>query len=228
MTEIKLREPAAGSALRGGFVKWTAPGDTVEGVVTFVDLEKGSRDMNGNIHGLLQVYDRTVGDQGDDGFYRKIDLNKKGLLAEVNRCIRSGLQPGWHIRLTFMESLTSQKKQHLHVEAVQVAVRQTHFDRGRSGVADRQRAARQGERNGPDPVISNHQVRLGVGLGEDGGNRGVTPPPGFVNLPSGGILMDIQFRCVHFYLSLYGIFRRKGQPAWGWAVFLTCWRAEAM
>lgn len=109
MTEIKLREPAAGSALRGGFVKWTAPGDTVEGVVTFVDLEKGSRDAKGNVHGLLQVYDRTVGDQGDDGFYRKIDLNKKGLLAEVDRCIRSGLQPGWHIRLTFVESLTSQK-----------------------------------------------------------------------------------------------------------------------
>lgn len=109
MTEIKLREPAAGSALRGGFVKWTAPGDTVEGVVTFVDLEKGSRDVKGNVHGLLQVYDRTVGDQGDDGFYRKIDLNKKGLLAEVDRCIRSVLQPGWHIRLTFMESLTSQK-----------------------------------------------------------------------------------------------------------------------
>ena len=109
MPEIKLREPATGSALRGGFVKWTVPGDTVEGVATFVDLEKGSRDMNGNVHGLLQVYDPTVGDQGDDGFYRKIDLNQKGLLAEVDRCIRSGLQPGWHIRLTFVEALTSQK-----------------------------------------------------------------------------------------------------------------------
>ena len=73
-----------------------------------------------------------------------------------------------------------------------------------------------------------HQVRLGVGLREDGGNRGVTPPPGFVNSPSGGILMDLQFRCVLFYLSLSDIFRRKGQPAWGWAVFLICWRAAAM
>ena len=111
MTEMvpEWGEPQAGSPLRGRFVKWPTPGDTVEGVVTFVDLQEGSHDGNGNVHGLLQVYDPSVGDQGDDGFYRKIDLNKKGLLAEVDRCVRSGLQVGWHIRLTFVEALTSQK-----------------------------------------------------------------------------------------------------------------------
>lgn len=65
MTENKLQEPAIGSALRGGFVKWPAPGEVMSGVVTYINLEEGSTDLQGNKHGLLQVYDPTVGDQGD-------------------------------------------------------------------------------------------------------------------------------------------------------------------
>lgn len=101
MTEQNRMEPQV--KLRGRFVKWPNPGDSVKGIVTFVDLERRAYSQYG---GVIQVYDSSV---GAPGFYRRIDLAPKGLLGEVDRCVRSGLQLGWWIWLTYEEYVKNEK-----------------------------------------------------------------------------------------------------------------------
>ena len=95
------------SPLRGVFVKFPSVGTVVEGIVTFCDLDAGGFDMNRQPTGLVQIYDPTVGDQGegDHGFYRRVSLEKRALRNEVERCVRSGLKEGWHLRLTYAEDV---------------------------------------------------------------------------------------------------------------------------
>ena len=99
-----------GIRYRGVFVKWADVGYTVEGIVTYADLEVGATTTTGEPQGMVQIYDPSVGDQGpgNHGFYRRIDLGKKALLSVVERCLKSGLQPGWHLRLTYVESVKNQ------------------------------------------------------------------------------------------------------------------------
>lgn len=103
-------EPSAGYLLRGRFVKWPEPGYAVEGIVTFVDLEGDCAAATGESQGLVQVYNPSAVDQGAGrhGFYRNIDLGNKALRSQVKRCVESGLQPGWHLRLTFVENVKNQ------------------------------------------------------------------------------------------------------------------------
>ena len=106
MTHLNLAEGAQG-VLRGRCVKWTKPGFTVEGVVTFINLESGALAVAGKPGGLVQIYDPTVPNQSEGGHgpYRRISLEKKALRTEVERCIRSGLEPGWHLQLTFVKNV---------------------------------------------------------------------------------------------------------------------------
>lgn len=102
MTHLNLAEGARG-VLRGRCVKWSEPGFTVEGVATFINLERGVLAVAGKPVGLVQIYDPAVPNQSEGGHgpYRRISLEKKALLSEVERCVRSGLQPGWHLQLTY-------------------------------------------------------------------------------------------------------------------------------
>lgn len=104
------QEPSAGYLLRGRFVKWPEPGYAVEGIVTFVNLEEDCT-TTGEPQGLVQIYDPSAVDQGegDHGFYRRIDLGQKALRNGVKLCIRSGLKPGWHLRLFYEKDIPNQK-----------------------------------------------------------------------------------------------------------------------
>ena len=109
MTEPEGMKPEAGPLLRGRFVRFPEVGATVEGIVTYVDLKSGATTMDTPREpiGVVQIYDPSVGDQGegDHGFYRRVSLEKRALRNEVERCVRSGLKEGWHLRLTYAEDV---------------------------------------------------------------------------------------------------------------------------
>ena len=108
MSEIAWKAGARPpSRLRGVFVEWPEVGTTVEGVVTFLNFAKGRTDPNGNMRGLLQIYDPSFLDQGPDdhGHYRRIDSGQRALVSAVESCVRAGLGIGGHIKLTFTEEV---------------------------------------------------------------------------------------------------------------------------
>ena len=137
MSEIAWKAGACPpSRLRGAFVKWTPVGVSVEGVVTFLNFEEGCTDPNGNVRGLLQLYDPTFLDESamtstpgtytyplqlydptfldespdDHGHYRRIDLGQKALVSAISSCVRAGLSIGGHIKLTFTENVDNAQK----------------------------------------------------------------------------------------------------------------------
>lgn len=113
MSEITWKAGACPpSRLRGSFVKWTPVGVSVEGVVTFLNFEEGCTDPNGNVRGLLQIYDPSFLDQGPDdhGHYRRIDLGQRALVSAITSCVRAGLGIGGHIKLTFTENVDNAQK----------------------------------------------------------------------------------------------------------------------
>ena len=114
MSDIKWRSPSG--AYRGIFVKFSDPGDTVEGVVTFLSLTEGSVTYGDKApQGMVQLYDPSVGDQGEGhGFYRRIDLGKKALVSEIERCMRDGLAVGSHLQVTFVENMPNLKDPKKH------------------------------------------------------------------------------------------------------------------
>ena len=87
--------PEDGFHLRGQWVGWRRPGDSVEGIVAYINLTRGAFDMNGDPIGLLQIWDPA------DGEFRRIHLANGSLMHEMEKLLVFGMRVGWWVRAVF-------------------------------------------------------------------------------------------------------------------------------